>query len=236
MTYFKLILNLLFLIVATNLTAQYKPITENKNIISYNSYTISYLTKHKQSEWVYYKLTKNDLVKKCERKNKFSIDKNLNFNQANKIDYYKSGFDRGHLKPAADCVSNPKDMMESFYFTNMSPQKPGLNRGKWKMLEQKFRNLAIKYDSIYIVTGPILTENLKYIGDHVSIPKLFYKIAFLPKLNKMIAYLIPNKKIDDKLEMYKCTVDEIEELSHIDFFPQLEDNNEKKLESEIQEI
>ena len=75
-------------------------------------------------------------------------------------DYLKSGYDKGHLAPAADMKYSTTTMKESFYFSNMSPQKPEFNRGIWKELEEQVRNWAQIYDTVYIVTGPILSDNL----------------------------------------------------------------------------
>ena len=99
---------------------------------------------------------------------------------AHSSDYTKSGYDRGHLCPAADMDFNPVAMEESFFMSNISPQAPEFNRGIWKDLETEVRNWAKKEKKIYVVTGPVFRDNKGTIGeDKVTVPGYFFKISFL---------------------------------------------------------
>mgnify|MGYP002228685760 FL=1 len=92
-------------------------------------------------------------------------------------DYTRSGYDRGHMAPAGDMKWSAKAMRESFYLSNICPQKPGLNRGIWKDLEEQARLWAKENGSLLIVTGPVITDDLKRLGkNRVGIPKTFYKV------------------------------------------------------------
>ena len=115
----------------------------------------------------------------------------------------------------------------------MSPQLPSFNRGGWKKLESLVRFWA-KDSEIHIVTGGILNKSLSKIGESgVSVPDYFYKIIFDTYECKMIGFVMPNKKITLELESYVKTIDEIEKLTGIDFFYNLEDHIEDELESSV---
>ena len=122
---------------------------------------------------------------------------------------------------------------ESFLMSNISPQLREFNGGEWKKLEEYVRSIA-KENEIYVTTGGVLNPDLISIGtkNKVSVPKLFYKIIYDPDNEKMIAYLMPNKKIES-FKNYQVTVDLIENITGIDFYPQLEDEKEEKLESKL---
>ena len=123
---------------------------------------------------------------------------------------------------------------ETFLTSNISPQRHDFNSGIWNTLEQKVRYWARKYDGIFVVTGGVLKNNLKTIGDEgVSVPNYFYKVL-LDYNNgnpKMIGFLLAHKKSNKPLYRFVVSVDEIEDLTGIDFFPELEDEIENRLEA-----
>ena len=122
------------------------PILKSKDSIVYHTgYSVSYNQKFRQANWVGYQLTKAETSKLFNRENKFIPDPLIKGTD-NGIDYEKSGYDRGHLCPAADMGFSKITMDESFYYSNMSPQVPQFNRGIWKSLETQVRNWAIEYD------------------------------------------------------------------------------------------
>jgi endonuclease G len=149
------------------------------------------------------------------------------------LDYRGSGFDLGHLCPAGDMKLNLTSMTETFYMSNISPQKPAFNRGIWKKLEKRVRNWAMSYGRIYVVTAGVLTSNKGKIGSNgVSIPKYFYKVVYDPKgQGKMIAFLLPNEKSAKPLHEFVVSVDYLESITDIDFSPALPDSIENLLES-----
>ena len=137
-------------------------------------------------------------------------------------DYTGAGFDRGHIAPAADFVSDAKLMSESFFLSNMMPQAPAINRGAWRVLEENVRNFA-KGSEVYVITGTVYDQQFKTIGNAVGIPSKMYKIVIQPSKNRIIAFLIPNEgKIDPKdLPKYVVSVADIEKLTDIDFSPKI---------------
>ena len=156
---------------------------------------------------------------KYPRTDKFLKDTSVSTQSATKADYYKSGFDRGHLMPAYDGSWNKTAMRESFLMSNVSPQRPGFNRGIWYKLEYAVRGWVFKYDSLCVIQGPILKVGLPEIGESgVEIPELFYKIIYDAELNRCLCFLIPNKKGEHELEHYQVSLETIQALTHITFF------------------
>ncbi len=212
----------------------YLPTSTTSVIIKHNGYQLSYNEQHEQAEWVAYSLNKNDIVYNNFKRPYFINDPKVKTKSANWRSYKKSGYDRGHLCPAGDRRYSKKAHDETFYTSNISPQKHDFNAGVWNRLEQKTRYWAKKYNNLYIVTGGILEPNLKTIGkDKVSVPNKFYKIILdytQPEI-KAIAFLIPHKESKSPLYNFVVTIDDIEKLTGIDFFPELPDTIENKLES-----
>lgn len=203
------------------------PITHQYYILSYNEET-------EQANWIYYKLTSDMLLGDAERNSNFRNDPLVSTKSASTKDYTKSGYDRGHLCPAADMKFDEKAMYESFYMSNVSPQVPEFNRGIWKNLESQIRDWTREKDSLYIVTGPIFDQTNIAIGkNQVVVPSAFYKVLYNPAQNQMIAFSLPNKASSLPFDKFASTVDSLEELTGIDFFSQLPDQLENRLESKI---
>ena len=128
--------------------------------------------------WAAYHVVKDARFDALQRPN-FQQDRSVASSPAAN-DYARSGYDRGHLSPAADFAFDEKAMSETFYMSNMSPQKGGLNRGIWKDLEAEVRLWAKNFGRVYVVSGPILekpAEEYQSIGENgVSVPEFYYKV------------------------------------------------------------
>ena len=213
------------------------PTSTTNQVIKHTYYTLSYSEKNEQAEWVAYKLTKDMTVKKVDRSGSFTPDLSVKTGSATNADYKNSGYDKGHLCPAADMSFSETAMKECFYLSNISPQLPGFNRGIWKSLEELVREWAIEYNQLYVVTGPVLKYISGTIGeDKVSVPKYFYKVL-LKYDNKnftALAFLIPNEKCNNSLQNYLVTIDSVEHITGIDFFPSLPDSIENRIESKVE--
>jgi endonuclease G, mitochondrial len=208
------------------------PSSTTHEIVKHTYYTLSYSKKNEQAEWVAYLLTRSILIGQSERGNNFRPDPSVTSGSAQLSDYNKSGYDRGHLCPAGDMTFNEQAMSETFYLSNMSPQVPAFNRGIWKSLETLVREWAEEDDSIFIVTRGILSESNGTIGiDEVTVPSRFYKVIYdLTGEKKMIAFILPNEKGLKPLQDYVVTVDSVQKVTGIDFFPCLPDSLENRLE------
>jgi len=170
------------------------------------------------------------------RTNDFREDYKVKTGSASLLDYKGSGYDRGHLAPAADFKWSSTAMSESFFMSNMSPQHPSFNRGIWKKLEGSVRNWADDNSEIYVVTGPILTSSNSTIGyNGVSIPNYYYKVILdyhEPEL-KGIGFILPNQKSSRSLQSFAVTIDEVERRTGINFYHSLPDKIEEQIESNI---
>ncbi|MGY8950994.1 MAG: DNA/RNA non-specific endonuclease [Flavobacteriales bacterium] len=207
--------------------------TNNGELVHHSYYSLSYSEQHEQAEWVFYEINSNTTLGQVKRTNNFRSDNLISANSASLSDYKGSGFDRGHLAPAADMSFNYIAMSESFLLSNMSPQNASFNRGVWKKLESLVRNWGTN-SSIYVVTGPILNSCSTSIGgNNICVPNYFYKVIYDPQNQKMISFILPNKKGNKSLNKYVCTTDSLEKITNIDFFPILENNLEERLESQI---
>ena len=206
------------------------------SIISHTGYSFLYKEAYEQAYWVAYELTKGETNKITNRTDKFITDPEVKTGTANNMDYSGSGYDRGHLAPAADMGWSITSMAESFYYSNMSPQEPGFNRGIWKQLEELVRTWAVENQSVYVVTGPVLTSGLSTIGNNkVSVPKYYYKVIldYTDPEIKGIGFILPNEGSNVPLQEYAVSIDSVEKFTEIDFFPKLPDEQEKIIESTL---
>lgn len=206
-----------------------------KALIDHDFFKLSYSEKDEQAEWVAYELKGANLRSfSFERRSSFRKDPKVSTGSANPRDYTNSGYDRGHLAPAADMAYSDGAMRASFYMSNVSPQQPGFNRGIWKELEEQTREWAKKSDHLYVVTGPVLSQRAqRRLDGNVKAPASFYKVLLDLKLHrpKATAFLMPNKSSDERLTSYMVSIDSVEALTGIDFFPELPDGMERELES-----
>jgi endonuclease G len=206
-------------------------------IITKTGFTLAYNEAAEQAWWVAYHLTSDELKGTLDRDNfDFDEDVEVSTGSASLRDYKGSGYDRGHLVPAADVKWNAKAMQASFLMSNVSPQKHSFNAGIWERLESRFRGWAKRDGSLYIVTGPLLKEKPNNtIGiNQVWVPNSYYKVALTYKKNRWhaAAFIIDHQASGKNLEPYFLTIDEVERQTGLDFFPAIPDELEEELESE----
>ncbi len=201
-------------------------------VIHHTYYSLAYSEAHEQAYWVYYYLKPDYIHGPAQRSDRFKPDPKVKTGSATLGDYKGSGYDRGHLCPAAAMRIDQTAMDETFYFSNMSPQKHVFNGGKWKELEELVRTWVDKEQELHVVTGPILDSIIDVIGyNKVSVPGSFYKVIYKPGSKaKMIAFILPHTELTDELTHYIVSVDAVEKRTHIDFFPALDDTLENRLE------
>lgn len=205
-------------------------------VIEREGYALGYRRAWRQSAWVSYRLTAAEVCAAvCDRSKLFLPDPDIRDDYALPSDYTRSGYDRGHLAPAADFRWSPTAMAQSFYMSNISPQLPVFNRGIWSNLEAWVRTQSIAETNIVIITGPIVTSNdlARTIGWHrVVVPSAFYKVIYdeTPP-QKMIGFIIANAGFSPDLSRFVCTVDFVETATGLDFFADLPDDEEARLEA-----
>lgn len=211
-------------------------LVSGENRVHHFAYDLVYSEPHEQAKWVAYELTKNETVSLFERNDRFLPDPEIKTGSATDADYAGYNYDRGHLAPAADMGWSDVAMRESFYYSNMSPQIAGFNRGVWKRLESQVRTWAILDSSVYIVTGPVLKDNLFGIGPNkVSVPNHYYKVVleYAGKNKKGLGFVMPNASSSLPLQSFAVSIDSVERLTGIDFFPGLPDKDEQQIESQV---
>jgi len=210
--------------------------SESDIIIEHTAYTLKYNEQHEQAEWVAYRIDASELSSEIERTDDFRSDPNVKTGSASLSDYKGSGYDRGHLAPAGIMKTSEMAMSESFYMSNMSPMNTSFNRGIWKRLENQVKDWSYENHELHVVTGPLLTDNLQTIGEsEVSVPDYYYKVILdyqEPEI-KGIGFLLPNEKSSDRLGNYALPIDYLELILGIDFFPELQDSIENKIESNM---
>jgi endonuclease G len=149
---------------------------------------------------------------RVKRTNKFKADPLLPKETSLDADYKRSGYDRGHNMDAYDNGCDVQGMNESFYYSNMCPQTPRLNRGQWKALEEYTRHKAMQYDSVLVWCGSVSISD-EYIG-RVSVPDYCWKIIFIKKTGIIEAYSFLNdKELSVPFETCKVSLDSVYHLS-----------------------
>lgn len=217
----------------------YLPTGGRGEVVHHKHYSLSYVEKHEQAEWVAYELTRALLkVPNVKRVKRYNPDYSVSTRSAFHRDYTGSGYTRGHLAPAGDMAFDELAMQESFFMSNMSPQSRPFNNGIWKELEEQVRDWAYTNNKVYVVTGPMLNRPyVERIGQNkVSVPSAFYKVILdLEKPDqKAIAFIIPHKSSDRRLQEYAVTIDSLESELGIDLFANLMTvDKQAKIESQI---
>lgn len=213
------------------------PKERNQELVEHGAFLLSYNEAHEQANWVAHIIIPAVNKGNLSRTNDFRKDSLVSTGTAEKADYWYSGYDRGHLAPSADFRWSQRAISESYVYSNMSPQRPELNRARWAELEGFIReHVWAKECQLYVITGPVLEEGLPTISQGsniVSIPKEFYKLVLdlTPGKEKAIAFLLPNGACEKPLIAYATTVDAIETKTGIDFFTALDDDLELHLEA-----
>lgn len=199
--------------------------------LEYVYYTLCYSSEHRQAVWTAHTLTRQSVDGKQKRTNDYRPDILLE-NPVDEDDYRGSGFDRGHLVPAGDMKLNHKSMSQTFFMTNMSPQKPRLNQNTWAQIENRIRQQVRVYGTAHVVTAPVLTDNLPRIFSGVSVPDYYYKLAYFPEAGFMEAYLVENRSYSGtQIHQLRVTVREVEQLTGFDFYSELPIDVQDELES-----
>ncbi|MBR1838924.1 MAG: DNA/RNA non-specific endonuclease [Bacteroidaceae bacterium] len=202
--------------------------------LSRTGYTVSYNTTWRIPNWVAYELTAAEAKAYGKRDGSFASDPAVGRYAAENSDYKGSGYSRGHMAPAGDMKWSRQAQHESFLLTNICPQDHDLNAGVWEDLESALRKYARKWGRVYIVCGPIVEDGYRTIGSHkVCVPQRFFKVVCWQKGGRWHckAFVFPNQNVGGDYHDYSTTVDEVERLTNYDFFYQLPDNIEERIEA-----
>ena len=208
-------------------------------VIHHSSFSLGYDEKHEQARWVAYVLTREQLDRKFVKRTEwFEKDESVLTGSADFYDYKGSGYTKGHLVPSADRAWSREVNQETFLMSNISPQEYHFNAGVWRELEENVRDWARDNDRLFIVTVSVFGQSTTTIGvQKVTVPEAFYKVILdldQPE-QKAIGFVIPNEKTDLPLSEFARSVDEVEEMTGIDFFDLLitDDDLEAQLEADF---
>lgn len=203
--------------------------------IAYTGFLVNYNALMHVPVSVSYVLTRERMQGTVERCDHFEADPKA-AGCAQPDDYVLSGYERGHMAPAHDMAWSEASMRESFLMTNVCPQDKRLNEGGWAKLEEKVREWVQRDSVLVVVTGPVLEQGLERIeASGVVIPQRFYKVMIAPYAQpvRCAAFVYPNGASGGALNDYAVTIDEVERLTGLDFFPALPDDLETKVESRL---
>lgn len=203
-------------------------------IVRHTGYTVCFNTDRQIPDWVAYVLTDAEVGGQVPRKDRFVPDPDIPGMRATTDDYKGSGYDRGHMAPAADMKWSEEAMKESFYLSNICPQNRNLNKGDWNDLEEKVRDWAGRYGALCIVCGPVDDTGLATIGaNDVAVPKRFFKVILRQEGEKFRAmgFLFANQSGSRDLKEYAVSVDRVERETGLDFFSALPDDAEDAAEA-----
>jgi endonuclease G len=231
-------------------TAGYPTSKTELEIIEHSLITLGFDCKYNMATWSFHMLTPDVSFGNVTRTDDFREDEKVKCGSAGEADYFLRkenldgtytfdgfGFDRGHLAPSADFRWSATALSESYYYSNMTPQRKEFNRESWANLEGLLRTVVDQEKkTFYILTGPILNENLPIIErslNQLRIPQLHYKIIVDLSQEKPrgMAFLMPNTKCEGRLSDYVVSIDSIEQLTGLDFFPSIDNALELQIES-----
>lgn len=210
-------------------------------VFCYQGYAVGYSHGLKIPLWAAYRLSN-------ESANGANVDRQDDFRMNSEVplehssttaDYRGSGYDRGHMAPSGSIDFSAAANSETFFLSNMVPQRPGFNRdgfgheGVWGFLENEVRDWVRERDEIYVISGAIASGQ-NTIGEGVSVPEAFYKIVIDLQEAESIAFLMPHEDdLRDRASEFIVSIDRIEEITGLDLFSRIVDEQESRLESYI---
>lgn len=204
-----------------------------QQILWRKAYVVSYNKETRQPNWVAWKLTSNHIDGNVARPaTAWHDDKEVPQPRAHYQDYKGLSdngkrWDRGHLCPAGDNKWDSVAMYESFLMTNACPQNKALNSGIWNQIEMQCRDWAKQYGEIYIICGPIFfNQEHDTLGTHrIPVPEAFFKVvACLDNEHPWSkGYICRNNEGFNKRDLYENSIEEVERVTGITFFPNLKE-------------
>ncbi len=207
-------------------------------VLDHKYFQVHYSPEYQLAKYVKYTLTAEKLKsRKAKRRNNFFSDPFLRLKKIPAIAqnaYAKSGYQRGHLAPAEDFRFSQEAIDATFVMSNMAPQKPNLNAGPWKKLEQLVRRLACGEEKVTVITGPLLHNSLSKLPSGVPVPEQFFKVVIdeTPP-RKAIAYILHQNDRGNILADRIASFDDIKRRTNEDFFAELTEEESSRQPAQI---
>ncbi len=200
-------------------------------------YAVGYSDSMKNPLWVGYRLFDVPKLQSGQRPSGFKADARTKA-EIRHNDYTNSGYDRGHMAPNYGIATRyGRDaQLETFLMSNVIPQTPAVNRGLWKDLEMlSARKYGRYFTEIWVITGPVFQEPVEKMKSGVRIPSHYYKIMVDERGGELraLAFLV-EKDCPPYTRIRKClvSIDRIETLTGLDFFPGLSEEEQIALETD----
>lgn len=207
------------------------------------------LQKH-HSRWVAFRFDGQTRKKSVSREGDFADDPNVAPPHRIGSAGFGSGYDRGHLCASADRLYSGTANNQTFYMTNMSPQIHDFNGGYWVTLEGLVQSLgrnASFADTLYVVKGGTLNDTREELtrsnGTRVAVPKYYFmallkvkngvysSISFMME-HKNYGYNFDHKAPSSEMSQHALSINSLERATGIDFFCNLPDDIEERIESQ----
>lgn len=204
-------------------------------VVEYEGFTLSFNKQNGTPNWVAWAL-EPDETQGVESRKKYDFWQDEGVAGCpSKKDYTHSGFDRGHMCPAADQHWSMDAMRDCFSMANICPQNGELNRRAWGTLEKKCRQWSNEKGGLLITAGPVYeaTDTETIAGGRVRVPGAFFKAIVAPNDAEPmgIAFVYPNAPAPGNMFKYAMSIDELEKIINMDLFPALDDSLETAVES-----
>lgn len=200
------------------------------------SYVSSYNEELRIPNWVAWHLTAEHTEGPFSRLSEFFEDEDVSLPRATPADYRGSGWSRGHMCPAGDNKWSRQAMYDTFLLTNICPQHANLNSGLWNSIEMDCRRWARRWGDVYVVCGPVLMnrEHETIGANKVVVPEAFFKVVLcLQGEPKGMGFIVRNTDGTHKRDLYYNSIDQVERIAGIDFFPALPDDIEEAVEAQV---
>ncbi len=210
----------------------------NLTVLVNQGYLVGYDEQRRNPAWVAYRVFPPQSFTPPQRPEEFQVDRRTRA-RVHPRDYSRSGYDRGHMAPnlAIALLYGPEAQQETFLMSNILPQSPELNRNVWKQLEARIiRNYAPRFQEVWVITGPIYRTPPRAMSSGVSIPEACFKILLDEHDEglRTLSFIIPQDVHgDEDPARFLTSVREIERRTGLNFFNQLPENTQEKLETVI---
>lgn len=206
-----------------------------EEIVKHEFYTLSFVEGYELASWVAYELTAEEASGSLEYKEKYIEDPLVSTGSATFKDYKKSGYVPGQLAPVEDMRFSETAIKESFYLSNIAPHKLAFNKYTWKRINDMIREWVKETGTLLVVCGPVLADSPfpTFGPSKVSIPSRYYKVVLDMQGKKGMGIVVKNSMSSGSLKPFAMSIDEVEEITEIDFFHSLDDDLEKEIESQF---
>jgi endonuclease G, mitochondrial len=227
---------LLFSLFIVHLNAQQYELpapSPREQQVKHTGFTLSYNEGYELTSWAAYQLTQEQAKATGTFKEKYTEDPLVTTGTATTKDYRDAGFIIGQLVPPEDMLPSQQAVNETFLMSNTVPQKPAFNKYVWKVMEKLIREWAKEGNTLYVVTGPVLADAPfgTFGPNKISIPERYYKAVLDLNGERAIGFVFRINVASGVPKSFALSVDELEKITGLDFFPELPDALEQKVEA-----